>query len=468
MRQLELGALAQVLTPTLIQEAVEATGRGAKRVRKLPPTVVAWLVVAMGLHRGLSASNALRRVMEALGDSLGWGLAELPHSTSITHARDRLGWETVRLIFRKLAGQLDAKHTTASVWRGLKVFALDGTSFLAADTTANEDGFGRPGVTRGNARSAFPQLRCVVLVGAWCHLISEAVFGPFRGMSELRLAEQLLPRLKSGTVILMDRLYFCFPWLAQLSERDVSFVVRMKTGKTAMKPKARKRLKAKRRKRAKKSTQAKVRKVKLLKKGDWLAFLDRPRACKVPGVPARLQIRVIEFSRKGYRPILLATNLLDPDRYPALEVARLYLDRWEGELSYRELKIHMGEKPVRFRSTRPDRVLQEAYGLLIAYNCVRSLMAEAAEEARLEPRQLSFVDCLERIRWAIRDFARATPAQFPGLRARLISDLAHCRLQPKREGRSCERAVKRKMSNYARKRPGRKAATSRYRGRGAA
>lgn len=300
-----LTALASVLPIELIMEAIQSCGRQAKRIRKLPPEVVTWLVVGMGLCRGKSTSNVLRRVMEGLGDVLSWGLAELPHSTSITHARDRLGWETVRLIFRKLAEHLSVKHATASVWRGLRALALDGTTFMTADTPANDAAFGRPGTSRGGARSAYPRMRGVVLMGAWCHLIAEVVLGPYRGTSE---------------------------------------------------------------------------------------------------------------------------------------VGRLYRDRWEAEVGYRELKIHMGENRVLFRSQRPDRVLQEAYGLLIAYNCVRALMAEAAAEIEVEPRQLSFVDCLDRIRLAVTDLARAAPEELPALRARLVADLARCRVQPKQEGRRYDRA----------------------------
>jgi hypothetical protein len=440
-----LAALASVLPIELIMEAIQACGRQAKRVRKLPPEVVTWLVVGMGLYRGKSASNVLRRVMEGLGDVLSWGLAELPHSTSITHARDRLGWETVRLIFRKLAEHLSAKHAAASVWLGLRVLVLDGTTFMTADTPANDAAFGRPGTSRGGAPSAYPRMRGIVLMGAWCHLIAEVVLGPYRGTSELKMAQQyLLPRLKSGTVILMDRLYYAFAWLTGLDDKDVYFVVRMKKGKRCLK----------------------ARKRKKLAPGDWLGVLPCPGNLRNdPRVPEQFEVRIVTYKRKGFRAITVVTNLLDPELYPAREIGKLYLDRWEAEVGYRELKIHMGENRVLFRSQRPDRVLQEAYGLLIAYNCVRALMAEAAAEAGIEPRQLSFVDCLDRIRLAVMDLARAEPEQLPALRAKLITDLARCRIQPKKEGRRYDRAVKIKQSNYARKRPGQKAATSRRRQR---
>jgi hypothetical protein len=38
----------------------------------------------------------------------------------------------------------------------------------------------------------------------------------------------------------------------------------------------------------------------------------------------------------------LATSLLDPHRYPAVELIRLYHERWEIETAYLELKLGAG------------------------------------------------------------------------------------------------------------------------------
>jgi len=244
----------------------------------------------------------------------------------------------------------------------------------------------------------------------------------------------------------MDRAYFAFGWLVDVDTRGTHFVVRVKTGSRALK----------------------LKRLKKLGAGEHTAHLLCPPYLKRerPQLPDVLLVRVVTYQRTGYRPVTVVTNLLDRERFPAKAVGALYHDRWEIELGYRELKIHLGEERVIFRSHTPERVLQEAYGLLIAYNCVRALMAEAAAEIGIEPRFLSFMDCLERIRWAVRDMARADPRELPALHAELVGDLALCRLPPRRSDRRCERAVKIKMSNFARKRRGKPAATSRQRRRG--
>lgn len=108
-RTLELGSLLAVVPLGLVHEAIAKAGKQSKRVRKLPEIVVFWLVVGLGLHRDLSISNVLDRVAEALR-VLRWGPAERPCKTSIAKARDRLGWQVVRTVFRVLAAYFTRKY----------------------------------------------------------------------------------------------------------------------------------------------------------------------------------------------------------------------------------------------------------------------------------------------------------------------------------------------------------------------
>ena len=430
--EFELAALARVLPPTVIREALARAGKEAKRLRKLPPELVTWLLVGMGLFRDLSISNVLQRVVDGLAGLVPWGRAELPCATSITQARDRLGWETVREVFHAVAEWLQSRHTAATTWRELALYTLDGSCFLAPDMPRNEAAFGRAGTSRGGAKSAFPQFRGVLLVAAWTHLVVRAVFGQYK-KGELTLAHELIPQIPAGALLLMDRAYYSFAWLSALLDHQVHFVVRAKTTGLCLVPRITKRF----------------------TRRDGLATLRVPRCTKTKdrSLPDEIKVRVVTYSLRGYRPITIVTDLLDPVLYPATALAELYRDRWEAELSYRELKTHQVGQRVAFRSHTPERVLQEVYGLLIAYNCVRALMADAAADVGLKPRKLGFVDCLERIRAALPLIAAATPGERPRLLAALLDNLASCALQAPRVGRQCPRAVKVKMSKWPRKRP---------------
>lgn len=121
-----------------------------------------------------------------------------------------------------------------------------------------------------------------------------------------------------------------------------------------------------------------------------------------------------------------------------------------------ELQTHMADcstvnRPVVLRSRKPMRIKQELFGMFIAYNAVRGVMADVADEYTVEPTRLSFVGTLERLREYLRE-AVLDPEMTPQRRRHLMR-LAIFRSQsPKRPHRHYPRAVKVKMSGYPLKR----------------
>lgn len=432
--ELTLPALCKVLSDSVISQALTECGKGKGRLRRLPLQLVVLLEVAMALYRHLSMSDALARLVQGLGTSLRWGLAEAPHSTSISKARDRVGWEVMRTIFRLLADRLNAQVVRTRTLRGLAVRALDGSTARAPDTPGNQGWFGRP-ARKGKGSSAFPQLRLVVMFDPFTRIATDAVLGPYT-KSEVRIAEYLVDRLEAGTLLLLDRAYHSFVWPARLGAKGAKFVIRAKLGANVAKTKPGRRLGT----------------------NDRLCALlaSRPALKRFPELPPKVLTREITVKRKGYRPVVLLTNLLSAKDYPAKEIAELYQLRWEAEHGYREIKAQLAGEHVIFRSHRPDRVLQEAYGLLVAYNCARALMCEAAGDRGLSPLALSFTKSVECIRRALERTCECS-CEFD-----LILAISHCVLQPKRIGRTCPREVKPRPNKYAVKRRGLPASTGRY------
>ena len=106
------------------------------------------------------------------------------------------------------------------------------------------------------------------------------------------------------------------------------------------------------------------------------------------------------------------------------------------------------------RSRSPDTVNQELWGLLLAYNLVRLEMERIADETGVAPTRISFVAALRLI---INEWSWSTITTSPGAIPRHLSDLRDkirvFVLPERRSDRVQPRAVKLKMSNYARKRP---------------
>ena len=119
----------------------------------------------------------------------------------------------------------------------------------------------------------------------------------------------------------------------------------------------------------------------------------------------RITVRLLEFRIGNGETVRLLTSLVDPERFPALELAQEYHRRWECELTYKEVKIELlavteGKQKTHFRSKSPIGVLQEAWGAVLAHTLVRQLMAEGARVAKVSPLDLSFVESLEVIKLA--------------------------------------------------------------------
>ena len=173
-------------------------------------------------------------------------------------------------------------------------------------------------------------------------------------------------------------------------------------------------------------------------------------------------VRVIEYTlndpeRTGHGEThRLATNLFDHTRFPALELACYYHERWEEELVFDEQKTHQDprrpSKPTHLRSQTPAGVEQELYALSLGHFVVRALMLEAAQQESLDVDRLSFTGCLQILQARLPECDSITPQGLNRWYQLLLEEMAQERLEPRRN-RVNPRVVKRKMSKFAKKRP---------------
>ncbi|MFE5406942.1 transposase [Streptomyces sp. NPDC056580] len=144
----------------------------------------------------------------------------------------------------------------------------------------------------------------------------------------------------------------------------------------------------------------------------------------------------------------LATTLLDPRRYPAFELVRLYHERWEVESAYFAVKQSMlGRRVLRSR-TLPG-IAQEIYALLTVYQVIRIAIADATSTVpEADPDRASFSVALHTARDQVIRAAgviASTTIDLVGAIGRAVLD----NLMPARRLRLSPRAVKRPMSRYA-------------------
>jgi hypothetical protein len=82
------------------------------------------------------------------------------------------------------------------------------------------------------------------------------------------------------------------------------------------------------------------------------------------------------------------TTLLDAEEVTASDLADLYRARWNAELDFKSLKQTLQMDILRCKT--PELVRKEIWTHILAYNLIRSILAQAASKHDIEPRMISF------------------------------------------------------------------------------
>jgi len=380
-----VGVLTRTFPPALVDEVIAEAGRTEQRHRSLPARVMAYFSIGMALH----SEGAYEDVLALLTDGLSWSSSAapvaLPGKSAIFQARVRLGSEPVKALFGRVARPL-ATTTTPGAWLfGRRLMAVDGLCLDVADSSENDEWFGRAGVNKGE-RAAFPQARLVGLVECGTHCLVDAEVGAYT-ISENTLAQPLIDRLGPGMLVLADRGFCGYPLWSKAAATGADLLWRAMPN---MKP----------------------RHVATLDDGTWLAELRPANNDKARRGMKPLTIRVIDYQiddgRANEETYRLFTTLIDPVAAPAEELAVAYAQRWEIEGVFDELKTHQRGARTVLRSKSPELVLQEIWGHLCCHYAIRTLMLEAADHAHVDPDRVSFVTALRIVRRSIsaaRDFS---------------------------------------------------------------
>ncbi|MFE6502289.1 IS4 family transposase [Kitasatospora sp. NPDC057738] len=384
--RIALGVLTRAFPPDLIDEVVAECCRVEQRHRLLPARVVVYFVLAMCLFFGQGYEEVARLLVQGLEREGRWaGAWRVPTTAAIGRARLRLGPEPLRALFARVCRPVAVRGTQGAWYRGWRLVAVDGTTFDLPDTTANADFFGRPGTSRGQGRSAYPQARVAALAECGTHAVFAADVAPL-SVHEAALAERLFPALAEDMLVLADR-GFCGLDLrraAKAGGADLLWRVRSVVVLPV---------------------------VAALDDGSYLSEIVAKRDHYRRADPER--VRVIEYTlgHDGgdgtvYR---LITSILDPADAPAVELAALYAQRWEIENTLDEIKNHQGSPGLVLRSQHPRGVEQEVFAFLLVHHALRELMHQAALRIGHDPDRISFTRSLRIVRRHVTGQAALSP-----------------------------------------------------------
>ena len=351
-------------------------------------------------------------------------------TSAYCQARDRLPWDLLPRL--RCAAAAEAEKASQR-WRGLCVKVIDGTSTTAPDTPKNQRAYPQLGGQQPGC--GFPLLK---LVGVFS-LATGALLDYAKGnkhQHELNLLQTLIQQFKVGDLALADRGFSSYTLLGLLWRRGVHSLLRLHQARPAD-----------------------LRKGKRLGKNDRLMVWrkpwpwQRPRYLPQPVwnlIPKELSVRVVRFILEvpGFRArsVTLVTTLLDPQAYPAEELARLYARRWRIELWFRDIKTSMGMEVLRCKS--PQLLHKELEMFFIAYNLIRCLMAQASAIYDVPMERLSFKGTVDAVRQFSVALAQArSRKKQQQLVSRLLEIIARDQV-PDRPGRREPRAVKRRPKPF--------------------
>jgi len=345
------------------------------RKRIFTPLVTLWTFLGQVLSADPSCRAAVARALSFLSVTKGLDASHDPSAYGT--ARHRLPEELLPRLTRTVARKLEDKVAADDLWHGHHVKLLDGSSVSAPDTPANQAAY--PQHTTQKPGCGFPTARIVGIFSLLTGALVDFAIDSLR-VAETTLFRRISEAILAGEVALADR-YFCsYADIARLRRRGVQTVFRLHAHRKADFRKG-KRL-------------GRSDRLVEWKKGARLPWMSRE---EFQALPNTMVLRMIRFRCQvaGWRTetIMVVTTLLDPEAYPARDIAELFRRRWEIETDLRHVKTTMNMDVLRTES--PEMVRKELWAHLLAYNLIRTLMWDAAEHRHLSPLRLSFKGAIQ-------------------------------------------------------------------------
>jgi hypothetical protein len=365
-----------VLTEGVITQALATVGRWLDRV--FSPVVTLWVFLGQALAADQSCRAAVARLV-AHRASRG----QKPCSCktgAYCQARKRLPERFFSAVARLVGRNLDERVDRRWLWNGRRVCLFDGTTVSMPDTAEN----------RAEYPLAYNQVPgtsfAIARVGAVISLSSGAILDlgicryAGKGQGEVSLLRRLWDVLRPGDVLLGDRLMSGWAGMLLLKRRGVDTVSRLSAHR-----------------------RADFRKGRRLGKDDHLVQWKKPTSIRsvdrptYNALPDSITVREARFrvEQPGFRTrsVVVVTTLLDPGQASREELASLYRARWNNELDLRSIKVTLQMSMLRGRT--PGMVRKEIWTHALAYNLIRTVMAQAAAGEGVPPRSISFKATLQ-------------------------------------------------------------------------
>lgn len=366
-----------VLTEEVLASALAAVGGWLDRV--FSPLITLWVFLGQVLSPDHSCRAAVARL---IAYRVGHGQAPCSARTgAYCRARQRLPERFFSAAACAVGRGLDARSGQQWRWKGRRVYLFDGTTVTMPDTPANQAAY--PQVYNQKPGLGFPIARLGAVISLACGAVVNLGFCRYagKGEGEVSLLRRLWDVLAAGDVLVADRLTANWTTIQMLQRRGVELVSRLnKAHRTAD-----------------------FRRGRRLGREDHIVRWPKPTSIRsldrqtYRALPDAITVREARarVTQPGFRTrsVVVVTTLLDPRQTTTADLAELYRARWHAELDLRSIKstLQMGD----LRGRTPEMVRKEVWAHVLAYNLIRTVMAQAAAAHGVEPRALSFAGAMQ-------------------------------------------------------------------------
>jgi hypothetical protein len=339
------------------------------------PIVTLWVFLSQVMSADPSCRAAVARLVT---HRISKGQSPCSSETgAYCQARKRLPEKFLSAVARIVGRKLEDQVQGNWLWKGRHVYMFDGTTVSMPDTRKNQAAY--PQVYNQKPGLGFPIARVCTIISLSCGAMLDLGISRYagKGQGELSLLRKLWDVLSPGDILLTDALMSTWYEMLTLKQRGVDSVSRLN--------KATRRADFGRGTRLGKGDHI----VRWPKPGPMIRSLDWPT---YKNLPDDLEVREtrVQVKQPGFRTkqIIVVTTLLDPEATTREDLASLYRNRWNQELDIRDIKISLQMDVLRCKT--PELVRKEIWAHILAYNIIRTIMAQAASQHELQPREISF------------------------------------------------------------------------------
>jgi hypothetical protein len=363
---------SNVLSEKIVLQAVAAIG-SCWLDRIYSPLVTLWVFLSQVLSQDHSCRAAVARL---IAHRVSRGQRPCSAETgAYCQARKRLPENFFSEVARQTGAALETSAKQQWLWKGRRVLAYDGSTVSMPDTAENQQAYPQPPQQKSGV--GFPLARIAAFFSLACGAVLDLAIcsNAGKGHSELGMLRKLWDLLLPGDVLLADRYMCAWHEIFLLQQRGVDSVIRLRVHR-----------------------RADFRRGQRLGKDDHVVQWRRPSIIRsidrqsLKSLPEFLTVREtrVQVEQPGFRSrtIIVVTTLLDAAKVTASDLAELYRARWNAELDLRSLKQTMQMDILRCKT--PELVRKEIWTHILAYNLIRTIMAQAASKHDIEPRSISF------------------------------------------------------------------------------